>query len=417
MIRSFVVAAGAVLLCAAPALAGPAGDTLKDALYSGSLAEGRSKLEPLAAGGDTEAAFGVGMLKLAQAAEHFTQILYRHGFDFPDTSALGGTTPLTVPQNPNPEPFDYNGVRQMLNDLVAGLDDARVSFDAASKSGDYVVELNPLKMRLDANGDGKVDEGESFATLFARWSNVSTQDLLAPPVPGGPPKFEAIGFDRADAYWLAGYTEVLAAQADFLLAHDFSTFVNSTFHRFFSRAGFPMQPYAKGNGTLLLGPDADNGIADAIAAVHTISWPVTDAARLAGVRERLKAVLAYSRQDWDAILAETDDDHELLPSPKQTAMIPGSSVTDEKVAAWRATLDEADKILDGTLLVPHWRFTKGFDLRAYFETAKRTDLVMLLTGFDALPYLKDGPIAVAADFQAIQTAFGSDWLGYAFWFN
>jgi hypothetical protein len=42
---------------------------------------------------------------------------------------------------------------------------------------------------------------------------------------------------------------------------------------------------------------------------------------------------------------------------------------------------------------------------------------MILTGLGAVPFLKDGPIASAEDFRAIQDAFGSDWLGYAFWFN
>ena len=128
-------------------------------------------------------------------------------------------------------------------------------------------------------------------------------------------------------------------------------------------------------------------------------------------------MLNYSRQNWDAILTETDDNHELVPSPKQTAMVPDTKIDDAKVAAWRATLDEAEKILDGELLIPHWRFKQGFDLKAYFETATKTDLVMILTGYGALPFIKDGPVASPQDFSAIQTAFGNDWLGYAFWFN
>ena len=231
------------------------------------------------------------------------------------------------------------------------------------------------------------------------------------------PKIDYVGFDRADAYWFAGYTEVLAAQADFLLAHDFSSFVDAFFHRLFPAAGFPMQAYSAGGGALMMDPETDSVIADVVAAIHTINWPVTDAARLAAVRTRLKSVLAYSRQNWDAILAETDDNHELVPSPKQAAMFPGTSVTDQKVAAWRATLDTADKVLDGTLLVPHWRFRQGFDLKAYFETATTTDLVMILTGAGAVPYLGNGPVATAADFADVQQAFGNDWLGYAFWFN
>jgi hypothetical protein len=324
--------------------------------------------------------------------------------------------PVPLPANPNPEPLDYAGVRRILDDLVAGVDAARVSFEAAGQSGDYVVEINPLKIRIDANVDGQVEDGESLAGLASILTQMPVDQILSPPQSVGTPHFEFIGFDRADALWLAGYTNVIVAQAEFLEAHDYSEFVNVLFHRIFPKAEFPMQEFSRG-GTLFMDPETDTGIADLIAAIHTMNWPVIRPELLADVRARLKAVLAYSRQNWDAILAETDDNHELLPSPKQTAMIPDTSITDDKVAAWRATLDEADRILDGMLLIPHWRFKQGFDLKAYFETARRTDLVELLTGYGALPFLKDGPVASPEDFRAIQAAFGNDWLGYAFWFN
>lgn len=406
MLKPLVVAVAA-LVVSSPVLAGPAGDTLKTALYAGTLGDGLDKLAPMAASGDTEADFGAGMLKLATAIEHFTQTLYKHGFDLPDGRPAGITGP-SIPQNPHPEPFDYAGVRQMLATLVSELDDARAAFDAAAMNGDYVVSINPVLARIDANGDGKAEAGESLAGLLTMWASSSGQPEEMPQ--------QEIGFDRADAFWFAGYTQVIAAQADFLLAHDFSSFVNATFHRFFPKAGFPMQPYAEG-GQLMFDPATDTGIADLVAAIHTISWPVTDTARLSGVRDRLKAVLNYSRENWDAILAETDDNHELLPSPKQTPILPDASITDQKVAAWRATLDKADAVLDGALLVPHWRFKQGFDLKAYLTTAKTTDLVMILTGAGALPFLRDGPVASTEDFRAVQTAFGDDWLGYAFWFN
>jgi hypothetical protein len=97
--------------------------------------------------------------------------------------------------------------------------------------------------------------------------------------------------------------------------------------------------------------------------------------------------------------------------------VPEGRVTDEVVAAWLETLDVADKVLDGELLVPHWRFRQGFDLKAYFETAGRTDIVMLLTGYDAIPYLRDGPVATAESFAAANRVFGDQFLGYIFWFN
>jgi hypothetical protein len=416
MLKHLVIA-GALALAMGPAVAGPAGDTLRDALYAGRLAEGLATLEPLAAAGDSEAAFGVGALKLTRAFEGLSQALYRHGFSLPEGNALLGPGPqLAIPVNPDPEPLDYAGVRTILGDFLAGLDEARPSFVAAGESGDYVVALNPLHIRVDADGDGNVGETEHVASLFAMLSGASVEDLLAAPQPGEPPGFEHIGFDRADAFWLAGYTQIVGAQLDFVLAHDFSDFVNVLFHRIFPHAGFPMQDYAAG-GSLMFDPRTDTDIADLIAAIHTLSWPVTEPARLAGVRDRLHAVLDLSRRNWQAILAETDNDHELLPAPTQTPMIPDTAIDAEKVAAWLVTLDRAAEVLDGELLIPHWRFRQGVDLRAYFETARRTDVMMLVTGPDIVPFLRDGRVASPADFRELQAAFGNDWLGYAFWFN
>jgi hypothetical protein len=415
--RKPLIAISVIAMMVSPAVAGEGGTITTEALYSGALADGLAKLEPLAAADDQEAWFGIGAIKLTQTIEQLTQTLYRHGFAVEaGTTVFGTGLILPIPQNPNPEPFDYAGVRTMLADLVAGLDAARPAFETAAQAGDYVIEINPLKIRIDANGDGKGEDTESLAGLFALWNGTTVDQLLAPPQPGAPSSFEFVGFDRADGFWLAGYTEVLASQADFLLAHDFSQFADSTFHRLFPRAGFPMQDFAAG-GMLMLDPQSDTAIADAVAGIHTLDWPVVEPERLAGVRTRMLTVLDYSRQNWAAILEETDNNHELLPSPKQTPIFPDAAVDEAKVAAWLVTLEKARDVLEGRLLIPHWRFKQGFDLKAYFETTKETDLVMILTGLGALPFLGNGPVATAEDFRAIQDAFGSDWVGYAFWFN
>ena len=102
-----------------------------------------------------------------------------------------------------------------------------------------------------------------------------------------------------------------------------------------------MQDYATG-GMLMLDPQTDTAIADAVAAVHSLNWPVVEPDRLRGVLERGKAILDLSRRNWEAILAETDDQRELVPSPNQTPIVPEGAVTDEVVAAWHATLDAAE---------------------------------------------------------------------------
>jgi hypothetical protein len=418
MLRS-VLAAAVLALFAVPAGAGEAGDIMREALYAGDLDRGIARLQPLLES-DNEAAFGTGFITFVKGIEGFAQALYRHGIAAPATPpVLGGGPPLAVPvpTNPNPEPLDYATIRAVVMALRDRLDEASLHLERAGQSGEYVLPIDPLLVRIDADGDGTVEETESIANVF-----MAAFGMASPDAPTGrtePPAAPAdltIGFDRADAIWLTGYSQVFAAQADFLLAHDFEDFFNATFHRIFPRAGLPMQEYA-GGGTLAFDPSTDSQIADAIAGIHTINWTVEDPERLAGVLQRFKRITQLSRANWDAILAETDDNRELIPNPGQTSIFPDGEVTDEVVAAWLETLDVADRILDGELLVPHWRFRQGFDLSAYFHDAKRTDLVMLVTGYDAIPYLRDGPIADASSFAAANRVFGDNLLGYIFWFN
>lgn len=448
MLKPLVAAtAFAALIAAGPVHGGEAGDILREALYGGSFAEGAEKLAPLRAADDPEAAFGQGMIELALAIEGFAQELYRHGLAAPETGPMGPALVVPLPPNPNPEPLDYPKVRAMLENFVTRLDVASAAFEGGGASGDYVVLLDPLKIRIDANGDGKREEAESIERVFGiaqhmgspmpgmqeparpveppvsektgktdRAGRVPESPAPATAAPAGAASPTIIGFDRADSIWLAGYTQIFAAQADFFLALDFEDFVNVAFHRFFPRAGLPMQDYATG-GTLMLDPTTDTAIADAIAAIHTINWEVVEPERLAGVLKRFQKITSLSRANWDAILAETDDNRELVPSPKQTSLVPDATVTDEVVAAWRETLDVADSVLAGQLLVPHWRFKQGFDLNAWFNSAERFDLVMLLDGYDALPYLKEGPVASAESFAAANRVFGDQWMGYVFWFN
>jgi hypothetical protein len=398
--------------------AGEAAGFTADALYAGDLKGGLTRLEPLAAT-DQEAKFGAGLLRFVSAIEGFAQGLYRHGFTAPDGGPMmGRPLALPVPANPSPEPLTYEKFRAILQQLVDGLDAARPALLEAGASGDYVVPVEPLKIRIDIDGDGQATEAESIGTILSFLQGMPT--VAAPagePLPAPPTPQLTIGLDRADAFWLAGYTEVLAAQADFLLAHDFRRLLESTFHRVFPRAGLPMQGYTTSTGTLMLDPQSDNAIADALALIHELSWDVTEPERLLRVQTRLKDVLALSRRNWEAILAETDDNRELLPSPRQTGPNPDAKITEAQVDAWLATLDKAGEVLDGKLLIPHWRYRQGFDLDAWFHTARRTDMVMLITGFDALPYLKDGPIASADSFRQLTAAFGDAWLGYSFWFN
>src|SRR5690606_13051297 len=103
-----------------------------------------------------------------------------------------------------------------------------------------------------------------------------------------------IGFDNADAYWFAGYSNITALPFDFVLAHDFTEFYNAFLHRVFPKAGLPMGDLERG-GSLVIDADTDAYFADVLAAIHTASFPVVDRQRLAGVLERAATITGLSR--------------------------------------------------------------------------------------------------------------------------
>jgi len=398
----------AALLGAPAALAGPAADKAAEHLYAGTLKAGTLELQAmaLAAPGDAEAAAGLGALQFAAGIERFAQAMYRHGLE-PGGSSFGPLLRMPLPSNPAPEPLTYDGLRTIFQTLSADLDAAGATL---ARVGEQPVKL-PLatgRIRIDVDGDGTAGEGEQLIALAFGDS--------------APAEFKAqneafvVAFDTADIYWLQGYAHLLASVADFWLAFDFRETFDLTFHIIFPRAGLPNGAALK-TGATMGGMEADE-IADLIALIHLIDWPVADRARLQGLAARGLAVIELNRKTWAAARAETDDDREWLPAPGQkSGVMAGMEVTDERIDAWLAALTEAEAVLNGSKLAGHWRFQKGFSLPRVLAEMQSFDLVLWVTGHAALPFLADGPIADGEAFANADRVFTGDLLTYAFWFN
>jgi len=416
----------AALLLPVSASAGETGDLLARHLYAGTAVAGQAELAEARDAQEPEACFAWSMLGLVAAYQGLAQDLYRFGATTPSvpTAALllgigrmDSNPP--VPANPHPETLTYEAFRTVLSDFRTDLAAAQAGFECGGAGqADYVVPLDVLKARIDFNGDGKIDDAETLGTLLEPLLGELGADtaLAEKSKHKGLALDTSIGFDAADSIWLAGYSQVIGVQVDLVLAHDFSEFFKAFMHRAFPLSGLPMGEFTRG-GMLVMDPESDAGIADMIAGIHTLNFPVVNRPLLQSIPDQLHRITALSRQNWALIMAETDDNRELVPNPGQTSLFADMPVTEETVAAWHETLDVLDQILDGELLLPHWRFARGFDLKAYFETAERTDVVLLLTGQDALPFLKDGPIADQDSFAAANAAFGEAFFNYALWFN
>ena len=382
----------------------PTADLLSGYLSRGELTKGEADFARRAP--DAQNIAALGMLRFVRAVEKLGQGLHRYGLQPPNGLPMMPILRMPVPLNPNPETLTYEKLRAVYatfaNDLAAA--DATLQ---KLPAGPVKLPVNLLAVRLDLNADGVATDAESLGSIVASLAMRPT----ARDVPARPWE---VAFDRADTIWLRGYTHVLSAFLEFALAYDWHETYDAAAHLFF--AGARASSAISAPVDMLFG--RDDRIADVIALVHLIHWPVAEPARLLKAREHLKAVVTLSRENWKEILAETDDDREWIPGPQQkNSAFPGLTVTQERVDGWLRALDAFDEVLDGKRLVPHWRYKAGVDFNAIFTSPRPFDLVLWITGHAAIPYLKDGPVMSKADWAQWERIFGGQFLTYALWFN
>jgi len=127
---------------------------------------------------------------------------------------------------------------------------------------------------------------------------------------------------------------------------------------------------------------------------------------------------ALSRESWKFILAETDDDHEWIPNPRQTGVL-SVPVRQEMVDGWLEFLEETEALLAGKRLIPFWRGdpSRGVNLRRVFTEPRPFDLVLWIQGSAATPYLEKGPLTKPEVWARLQRVFGGESIGFAIWFN
>ena len=354
---------------------------------------------------DNEARFGLGVAQFLRGVERMSQSFYRYGL----YNNIGQVPFLRmpVPKNVNPNQVSYQDVRKILQDFI---DDATLSEGTLAKVTDPSVKL-PLhfgQIRLDFDGDGKAGEDEALWRMYTRVNpaagraNQQAQELV-------------IGFDAADVQWLRGYCHLLMSLAEMALAHDAQELFDRSAHLYFTNPKTPF-PFLKH-------PDhfrfSFENIADLVAMIHLINLPVIEPERMKRALDHLHAMTERSREMWKVCQAEKDDDHEWIPSPGQTGVIPGVRVTEDMVKGWHEFLDEVDALLDGKKLLPFWRNAngQGVNLKRVFTEPRRFDLVMWVQGTGAAPYLEEGPVTKPDTWQRLDRLFRGQFIGFAIWFN
>ena len=227
-----------------------------------------------------------------------------------------------------------------------------------------------------------------------------------------------IAFDRADVDWMRGYCHLLSALSEIMLAYDGQGVFDIAAHRLFKHAKVPHEFLLEPNRTPQGGWFQLEEIADVVAFIHMLRFPLVEPKRMEVALKHVEQGLSLSRQMWKRVLAETDNDREWIPGPKQKGAI-NIPVTQEIVDHWLLALDEAELILQGKKLLPFWRGkpTRGVNLRKVFLEPRQLDIVLWVQGTAATPYLEEGELTKPDTWQQINRAFGGRFLGFGIWFN
>ena len=385
-------------------------DIIAGYLEDGKLGDGIRALESaLASDAKNDALrFQLGIAQFFAALEKLEQDWYRLGLH---NSVFGEMIPflrLPVAPNQHPERVTNESGRKAIADFIARLGVASETLAKVGDNAEMKISLHPGLVRLDFDGDGKVGEDEVLWKVIerlvpnARFGGKDAQDFL-------------VKLDLGDVRWLQGYCHLLSAIGDVMLAHDTERLFQYTAPVFFADADTPFDflKHRKGNRW-----DSDN-IVDGITFIHLLNFPVKEPQRMVSSLRHLQEVTKLSRQSWKAILAETDDDHEWIPNPKQAGVFRGRNVTEEMIQRWFAFLDEVDAILAGKKLLPFWRDAdgRGVNLHRVFTEPTTFDLILWIQGTGAVPYLEKGTITDPDFWKTTDRIFRGEFLGFALWFN
>lgn len=361
--------------------------------------------------------FELGTLEFFHTLEALGQSWYRFG---DRNNLMTDNLPLmrlSVTSNPDPEEVDYTKFRGVFVQVLANLRSCEKTL-AEIKSDDVAIEIDLMKVGMDWNGNGRIDEGERLGENLAMVLGLRDER--------GEREAFAVRFDRADVYWLSGYCHLLSAFAEFFLAYDHEEVWNVYANWVFPRArtsGFDFS--IEEINAAFADDDSDfawyNSIVDAIAAIHSMRLPLREPEALVRSHQHLLQMVALSRQMWEATMQETDDDREWIPNPRQKPPMPSGEITEEMVAGWHHFLNEFEDLLEGRKLVPFWRGTnkaRGLNLRKVFHEPQDFDLIFWIQGAAAVPFLQDDiPVSDPATWDRINRIFRGDFIGFAIWIN
>lgn len=325
-----------------------------------------------------ETSFQLGGIRFLRAIETILQTRY-DSYDGSVPFIPGMATPL--PPNPNAK-FSPDFVETALKGALLHLDGASTAL-AAATDGEFATALPLDALWFDIDGDRKRAEWESLRVILeslgarAEWASFDG----------------TIRFDTADAEWLAAYVHLVSGTSEMVLSVDPTSAIRTVYdgRQRMAEVG------AIGAPDPLFGTD---DLIDQIAAVLVALDGKPDAARTRKALDHFRSMIAHNRKFWPEMMAETDNDHEWLPTPSQASSF-GIEITTEVAAGWQEVLVELEDMLEGRALIPFWRTPPGpegattgvgINLRRLLTDPPDLNVALLIQGASIAPYLEKGKL-------------------------
>ncbi|MGL4237948.1 hypothetical protein [Tabrizicola sp.] len=388
----------ALVLATAPATA----ETLSEEIGRTGLAPTEARLAALPSPTNEEL-FALAGLRFLGGIEAALQLRWQTGVqaDWSELPILR----LPIPENPNARPFAPADFTTLITGLDADMEAART---ALTQLGDkpFALDIRLADLWFDINQSGTRDEGEDIGSVTGlalgggRMIGVQLEDPV-------------ITFDTADAAWLQAYTHFLSGFASVTLAYDPEPAIQRVLDS--SKAIYALWGETPPNNAMdmMFGRQVDR----AAMVLHALA-KTPDKALAQDAHGHFLSMIQENRRFWSLVALESDNKGEWVPNDKQASglgimMPPG---TGER---WQAVLADAEKLLKGEALVPHWRFgaEAGINVKKMFDDPPPVDLITWIQGEGLLPYAEKGPQMSAASWNDFESFVQGDSMLFAVFLN
>ncbi len=348
--------------------------------------------------------FALAGLRFLGGVEDGLQIRWQTGVDA-DWSELP-ILRLPIPENPGARAFAASDFTQLVADLGSRMDSARAALDQLGPQ-EFALEIALGDLWFDINANQTRDEGEGVsdvAGLTLGGAGRMGMQAVNDPV---------IRFDIADAAWLSAYTHFLSAFVSLTQAYDPAPAIDRIIASTARMEAMWGTTPPTNAFDMMFGRQVDRA-----AMVLTALSQTPDPALTRSAHAHLLSMITENRRFWALVEAESDNDSEWVPNDRQVSGL-GLTMPPGTGARWQGVLADAEKLLNGELLIPHWRYgaEAGINLKKMFEAPVPVDLITWIQGEGLLPFAEKGPRASPFAWNEFTSVVQGDELLFAVFLN